>query len=99
MYYGETAEEQRVRLGMQEEARRKAERFELLATPLWGTREVVPVVDTAPPDPNASLPDNAPIDEWMQRENERQTRRENERRKAETSRYGEIWNGTEAIHE
>ena len=89
MYY-ETAEEQRVRLGMQETRRREEERLAILDTPLFGTREVVPVVDTAPPDPNASLPDDAPIDEWMARENERQTRREAERKEAETARYGKI---------
>ncbi len=60
----------------------EADRLAILATPLWGTREVVPVVDTAPPDPNASLPDDAPIDAWMQRETERQNRRETERREA-----------------
>ena len=29
------------------------ERLRILATPLWGTPAVVPVVETPPPDPHA----------------------------------------------
>ena len=68
----------------------EAERLAILAAPLFGTREVAPVVDTAPPDPNAPLADDAPIGEWMQRENERQTRREAERKDAGADRYGRV---------
>ncbi len=85
----ETPHEQMMRLRRQEAQRREAERLAILATPLFGTREVVPVVaPTAPPDPNASLADDAPIGEWMARETERQNRRETERLEAETDRYG-----------
>ena len=72
----ETADEQFVRLGMQETRRREAERLALLATPLWGTPEVKPVVDTGPPDPDAPAPDDLPIEEWMRHENERKDKQE-----------------------
>ena len=86
----ETAHEQRVRLNMQEQTRREEERLRILATPLWGTPAVVPVVETAPPDPDAPAADDLPIDAWMRHENERVAKREAEKLKAETNRYGKV---------
>ena len=74
----ETAHGQRVRLMAQanEAARkREADRLELLATPRWGTSEVVPVIDASPPDPDAPAPDGLSTEDWMRHENERVARR------------------------
>ena len=86
----ETAHDQRMRLNMQEQIRREAERSALLAPPPWAIPEVVPVIDTAPPDPDAPAPNSMPINEWMRHENERAAKREGARRRDEIGRDGRV---------
>ena len=49
-----------------------------------------PVEELSMSDPTAKTPDATPIDEWMRRERERQIKKEDERRAAETDRYGRV---------
>lgn len=75
----ETADEQFVRLGMQETRRRETERLALLASSPWLTTEVAPVTNTAPPDPDAPASADLPIEEWMRHETERKDKQERAR--------------------
>lgn len=76
---GETAWEQRVRLGHERQARGEADRLAILATRPSPIPEEKPMTDTAPPDPDAPAPTSMSISEWMEHENKRAAKRETDR--------------------
>ena len=87
---GETAWEQRVRLGHERQARGEADRLAILATRPSPIPEEKPMTERAPPDPDAPATNDMPIEEWMAHETARQAKREKTRLAARVSRDGDI---------
>ena len=87
---GETAWEQRVRLGHERQARGEADRLAILATRPSPIPEEKPMTERVPPDPDAPAPTSMPIEEWMEHEQKRAAKRESDRLAARFPRDGDI---------